>query len=87
MRIVHPIPAERRIVRVDENGAVLSHRRSPRRPGPAAIFDGLVSFPTLLSHPHFSVEVLLCREDHVRGAEPRRGCLAENRGSRQLSAS
>jgi hypothetical protein len=73
MRIVHPVAAERRIVRVDEHGAVVSQRRSPRHPGAEAVFDGLVSFPTLLSHPHLTVEVLLCREDHVRAVAPRRG--------------
>jgi hypothetical protein len=73
MRIVYPVPSERRIVRVDSCGEVVSTRPSPLRPGFAAVFDGLVSFPTLLSHPHFSVEVLLCREDHVRAAAPRRG--------------
>ena len=73
IRIVHPIPAERRIVRVDDDGEVLSTRPSPKRPGAAAIFEGLVSFPTLLSHPHLTVEVLLCREDHVRAPAPVRG--------------
>lgn len=73
IRIVHPVPAERRIVRVDAEGNVLSARTSPKKPGAAAIFEGLVSFPTLLSHPHFTVEVLLCREDHVRAPEPVRG--------------
>ena len=73
IRIVHPIPAERRIVRVDEDGEVLSTRPSPKRPTAAAIFEGLVSFPTLLSHPHLTVEVLLCREDHVRAPAPVRG--------------
>ena len=35
VRIVHPIAATRRIVRVDEQGEVLSIRRSaPKRPGP-----------------------------------------------------
>src|SRR3954464_13001549 len=73
MRIVHPIPAERRIVRVDADGEVLSARRSPKRPGAATIFANLVSFPTLLSHPNLVVEVLLCREDHVRAPAPKRG--------------
>jgi hypothetical protein len=73
VRIVHPVPSERRIVRVDSLGTVISHRRSPLRPDASAIFDGLVSFPTLLSHPHLVVEVLLCREDHVRGVSPVRG--------------
>src|SRR5262249_12425731 len=73
MRIVHPIAAHRRIVRVDGNGEVLSARPSPKRPTVASIFEGLVSFPTLLSHPHFTCEVLLCREDHVRAPAPTRG--------------
>ena len=73
MRIVHPVAAERRIVRVGPGGEVVSARRSPRRAGPAAIFDGLVSFPTLLGHPNLTVEVLLCREDHVRAPAPVRG--------------
>jgi hypothetical protein len=73
VRIVHPIPAVRRIVRVDSDGSVLSARRSPVRPGFAAVFEGLVSFPTLLSHPNFAVEVLLCSEDHVRAPSPVRG--------------
>jgi hypothetical protein len=73
IRIVHPVPAERRIVRVDADGEVLSTRPSPKRPTAAAIFEGLVSFPTLLSHPHLTVEVLLCREDHIRAPEPKRG--------------
>ena len=73
MRIVHPLAAERRIVRVDEHGEVLASRRSPQRAGPLAIFDRLVTFPSLLAHPNLVVEVLLCREDHVRAPEPRRG--------------
>jgi hypothetical protein len=72
MRIVHPVPAERRIVRIDATGEVLSARRSPLRAGPLAIFDKLVSFPSLVAHPNLVVEVLLCREDHVRAPEPTR---------------
>ena len=73
VRIVHPIPTQRRIVRVDEDGEVLSERPSPKKPGAATIFEGLVSFPTLLSHPNLVIEVLLCREDHVRKPAPVRG--------------
>ena len=73
VRIVHPIPSLRRIVRVDADGTVLSARRSPLRPGFFAVFEGLVSFPTLLTHPHLVVELLLCSEDHVRAPSPVRG--------------
>jgi hypothetical protein len=70
IRIVHPVPAERRILRVDEDGEVVRERRSPRMPGAIAVFDKLVAFPSLLAHPHLTVEVVLCREDHVRAPEP-----------------
>ena len=70
MRIVHPIAAERRIVRVDEHGQVLSARRSPKRATAVAVFDKLVAFPSLLGHPHLTIEVLLLREDHVRRPQP-----------------
>ena len=73
MRIVHPVPARRRVVRVDAGGEVLSERASPKRASACAIFERLVSFPTLLSHPHLTVEVLLCAEDHVRAPAPVRG--------------
>jgi hypothetical protein len=73
VRIVHPIPAERRIIRVDEEGEVLSTKRSPKKPTAATIFEGLVSFPTLLEHPNLTIEILLTREDHVRKPAPVRG--------------
>ena len=63
MRIVHPVPAERRILRVDDDGEVVRERRSPRMPGAAiAVLDKLVAFPSLLAHPHLTVEVLLCQK-------------------------
>ncbi len=72
-RIVHPVAAERRIVRVDEDGEITSIRRSPRRAGVVDLFDRLVAFPSLVTHPHLTVEVLLLREDHVRGGHAVRG--------------
>jgi hypothetical protein len=70
VRIVHPVAAERRIVRVDEQGEVLSARRSPKRETALAVFDKLVAFPSLLTHPNLTIEVLLLREDHIRHPEP-----------------
>jgi hypothetical protein len=66
MRIVHPVAAERRIIRVDEHGRVLGARRSPKRATAVAVFDRLVAFPSLLTHPNLTIEVLLLREDHIR---------------------
>jgi hypothetical protein len=88
MRVVHPVPAVRRIVRVDEHGEVLSARRSPRRCGVLDVFDRLVSFPSLLAHPNFTLEVVLCAEDHVRGPEAGRSRSGRRRrdpGQRRLT--
>jgi hypothetical protein len=87
MRIVFPVPAQRRIVRVDAHGEVLSARRSPLKGGPLDVFDRLVSFPSLLAHPNLVVEVLLCREDHVRAPEAGRSRSGRRRrdpGERRL---
>jgi hypothetical protein len=65
-RIVYPVAAERRIIRIAADGELTSARRSPRRAGVTDVFDKLVAFPSLLTHPHLTVEVLLLREDHIR---------------------
>jgi hypothetical protein len=70
VRVVHPVAAERRIVRVDEHGQVLGARRSPKRATAVAVFDKLVAFPSLLTHPNLTIEVLLLREDHIRRRQP-----------------
>ena len=70
IRVVHPVAAERRIVRVDEHGQVLGARRSPKRATAVAVFDKLVAFPSLLTHPNLTIEVLLLREDHIRRPRP-----------------
>ena len=87
MRIVYPIAAQRRIVRVDEHGEVLGARRSPRRAAATEIFDRVVAFPSLLTHPHLTIELLLLAEDHIRASAPvpsgRRGRLRDP-GQRRL---
>jgi hypothetical protein len=70
IRVVYPVAAERRIVRVDEQGQLLAARRSPKRETAVAVFDKLVAFPSLLTHPNLTIEVLLLREDHIRRPQP-----------------
>jgi hypothetical protein len=70
VRIVHPIAAERRIVRVDDQGEVVSIRRSAKHGSVVDVFDKLTAFPSLLTHPNLTIEVLLLHEDHVRAARP-----------------
>jgi len=88
MRIVHPVPAQRRIVRVDSDGVVLSERRSPKSAAALEVFDRLVAFPSLIGHPNLVVEVLLCSEDHVRSPAPlrsRSGRRSRDPGVRHLT--
>jgi hypothetical protein len=67
VRLVHPIAAEKWIVRVGEDGeTVVGRRRSPSRGSIEHVFGELVSFPGLLAHPNFTLEVLLIREEEVR---------------------
>jgi hypothetical protein len=85
IRIVHPIAAERRIVRVDADGEVLSARTSPKRAGALELFDELVAFPSLLTHPNLTLELLMVKEDHIRGPEPvRRRRRTRDPGQRRL---
>jgi hypothetical protein len=72
VRLVHPIATERWIVRLDADRKTrLSRRKSPRRGCSAQIFAQLVSFPELLGHPNFSLDVLLTREEELHCAWPR----------------
>lgn len=79
VRLVHPIPALKWIVRLDRDGVtVLSRRRSPKRGKLLDIFDELVSIPHLIGHPRFALEVLLVeveetRQHDGRGSWRRRG--------------
>jgi hypothetical protein len=69
-RIVYPVAARRRIVRVGASGEIVSARLSPRRGDALDLFDRLVSFPSLLSHPNLTLEIVLVAEDHIRAPAP-----------------
>ncbi len=72
VHLVYPVAAERWIVRVAaDRQTPVARRKSPRRGSAAQVFSQLVSFPELLNHPNFSLEVLLIQEEEVRGPWPR----------------
>ena len=70
VHLVYPIPLEKWIVKIDDSGAVMSRRRSPKRGAVVDVFAELVSFPELLAHPNFTLEVLLIQEEEVRRFDP-----------------
>ncbi len=67
MRIVHPLVTRRSLVKLDASGQVLSSRRSPKRQKIWCVLEQLVSFPTLLTHPNFALEVWHCHEEQRSG--------------------
>ena len=70
--IVHPVAAEKLLVKVDtETGEVLSERRSPKRGGPLNVFLELPSIAPLLARDNVRLEVLLCRQRELRDAQGR----------------
>jgi hypothetical protein len=74
VRLVYPIARQKWIVKVAEDRRTqLSRRKSPKRGRVEDVFAELVSFPTLLASPNFSLEVLLIQEEEVRHHDPKRG--------------
>lgn len=65
VRLIHPMPAERWIIREDSSGHQLSRRKSPKHAAVYDIFSELVRIPDLASHPNLTLEVLLIREEQV----------------------
>ncbi|MCL1600020.1 MAG: hypothetical protein M3112_00615 [Actinomycetia bacterium] len=73
IRLVYPVAAEKWIVKLDESGSETSRRRSPKRGIPADVCGELVSFPSLLSHPNFTLEVTLTVEEEIRRPDAKKG--------------
>ena len=65
IRLIHPLPAERWIVREDAEGRALTRRRSPKHAAACDIFSELVRIPDLAAHPNLTLEALLIREEQV----------------------
>ena len=81
--LVHPIAVETQLEKPDG-----STRRSPKRGSVLDVFDELVSIPTLLDHPHLSLEVVLAAVTEVRVPDPtvrrRRGFRTADRRLREI---
>lgn len=85
VRLVYPIAAEKWIVKLpQEPGGKSIRRKSPKRGCVVELCAELVSFPRLLAHPNFTLEVLLTQEEEVRRFDARqawrrRGWVIEER--------
>jgi hypothetical protein len=84
VRIVHPIPVTKTIIRLGGDGEILGKRRSPKHGSALDIFAELVSFPDLIAHPNLEIQVVLTVEDEYRMHEDgkawrRRGWVVRER--------
>ena len=84
VRLVAPVAVRRRIVRLSDEGELLTARRSPRRGRIEDIFSRLVSIPSLLCLPRFELEIVLTHQDELRVHRPgqafrRRGWVVTGR--------
>lgn len=73
IRVVYPVAVEKWIVKLDDDRREVSRRRSPKRGIPADVCAELVSFPSLLSHPNFTLEVALTQEEEIRSPDAKKG--------------
>jgi hypothetical protein len=84
VRLVTTIPVEKMLIRFDRSGRrELSRRRSPKRGKLEDVFEELVYLTPLASHPHFSLEVLLTREEEHRRDDGRGAWRRSNQMSIQ----
>jgi hypothetical protein len=84
VRVVVPIPRTKVIVRMADDGEVLSRRRSPKRGSFADIFSKLVSWPDMVVRDGFELDLLLTSEEEIRVHRPgrawrRRGWVVHGR--------
>lgn len=67
VRLVHPVAAEKWIVKYGPDGETcVDRRRSPKHGSMLDVFYEMVSFPRLLARDSLSIEVLLTHEEEIR---------------------
>jgi len=72
IRLVHPIPKKKWIVKETIDGTTqLSRRLSPKKGVFENLFDELVRIPSFIAHSNFSIEVLLVEEEEIRHQDGR----------------
>ena len=72
VKLVHPVPLVTRIELKDEEGKIISNRKSPKKGSIYCIFRELTGIYPLMTNPHFSLEVVEIEmtEERLRTAEP-----------------
>ena len=72
VRLIHPIAAEKWIVRTTAAGKkVIGRRKSPKVGRLVDLFDELVSIPDLINHPNLIIEIAMIHEEEIRRVDGR----------------
>ena len=84
VKLVHNIPEVKWLVRIDENGEIISKRKSPKKGRLVDLFNELVSLPEIITDKNFSLEILMIEEEELRcddgkGSWRRRGVSIKDR--------
>jgi len=66
VRVVHPVPQARWIVKLGADGKRQSRRKSPIKGSVYHVFSELVYVHHLMAHPNLSLDVLLVHEEEIR---------------------
>ncbi|MFH0849608.1 MAG: hypothetical protein V1924_01565 [Candidatus Bathyarchaeota archaeon] len=80
VRLVHPVPLNKWIIRVGPGGEQVSRRRSPKRGRAEEVFDEMVYTPELASVPGFELEVAMVDAEEL-WADDGRGSWRRRRWS------
>jgi hypothetical protein len=63
VHLIHPVPLQKYIIRAGSDPGSQKKRRSPKRGRLEHLFNEMVYIPDLISHPNFSLEILLTTEE------------------------
>lgn len=80
VRLVYPVALEKWIVKVSEDGEILSRRKSPKAGRMEMVFKELVGIPQLLDHPNLRLDVLMVRAEEFWRAHDKGGKRGWRRG-------
>jgi len=91
IRLLHPIPQKKWIVRETASGKPISRRKSPKQGRFQDIFAELVRIPHLFAHPNLTLQVLLTHEEEIwrddgQGSWRRKGWSIIDRHLLQVAA-
>ena len=84
VRLVYPLPEQKRITHISKDNTVTSQRKSPRKGRLTDLFRELVMIPQMIGEDNFSMEILFIDEEEVRcedgkGSWRRRGASIKDR--------